>query len=423
MKNKLKRCLICLLLIGGVVLIGSLSSPKETGLEEKSFVKKNVNSLSMMLETEAGSGNYELTTKSEWPTDGYVFNETLSKCENGGELSWDDENKRILMSGNMSDKCYVYFDIYKPMTLSDYVISQYNGIQGNNNIYYHDSSLTNGAGDNSYRYSGTNPNNFVCFGSIADTCPSNNLYRIIGTFDNQVKLIKYDYALRNLLGTDGDYVSSYAEAGLIQTNKGPNSTSNIGVYYWNYKSTTNGSTNTWSYSLLNKTNLNTNFLNKLGSDWTIKISTVSWKVGGNTSNNITYATLNNVYLSEVKNPLSTNTMDKAIEYSAKIGLMYASDYGYASSLDAWENVLSGFNDSTIASTNWMYMGLYEWILTRNSEYTDEAFSINSDGSIISTTVRNNYSLFSFAVRPCFYLNEDVTYVSGDGTSQNPIRID
>ena len=73
--------------------------------------------ISMMLETEAGSGNYEMTTANGWPTDGYVFNTILSKCENGGELSWDDTNKRVLMSGNVSDKCYVYFDkvVIKPV--------------------------------------------------------------------------------------------------------------------------------------------------------------------------------------------------------------------------------------------------------------------------------------------------------------------
>lgn len=76
----------------------------------KSF-KKNENMFSMMLETEAESGNYEMTTRDSWPTSGYKFNSILSKCENGGEISWDDENKRVLMSGNVSDKCYVYFDL------------------------------------------------------------------------------------------------------------------------------------------------------------------------------------------------------------------------------------------------------------------------------------------------------------------------
>lgn len=76
----------------------------------KSF-KKNENMLSMMLETKPESGNYEMTTRDSWPTSGYKFNSILSKCENGGEISWDDENKRVLMSGNVSDKCYVYFDL------------------------------------------------------------------------------------------------------------------------------------------------------------------------------------------------------------------------------------------------------------------------------------------------------------------------
>ena len=76
----------------------------------KSF-KKNENMLSMMLETKPESGNYEMTIRDSWPTSGYKFNSILSKCENGGEISWDDENKRVLMSGNVSDKCYVYFDL------------------------------------------------------------------------------------------------------------------------------------------------------------------------------------------------------------------------------------------------------------------------------------------------------------------------
>ena len=120
-------------------------------------------------------------------TEGYKFNSELSKCENGSTLSWDDTKKVVIMQGNISDKCYVYFD--KILTLANYVSSQYTGTQGGNDIYYHNSSLANGAGDNSYRYAGANPNNYVCFGSDATTCPEDNLYRIIGVFNNQVKLI------------------------------------------------------------------------------------------------------------------------------------------------------------------------------------------------------------------------------------------
>lgn len=105
------------------------------------------------------------------------------------------------------------------LPLNEYVISQYTGTQGENGLYYHDSSLANGAGDNSYRYAGPSDttNNFVCFGSDAATCPTDNLYRIIGVFGENnhgvsgqqlVKLIKYDYAKSALLGTSGDYSGS-----------------------------------------------------------------------------------------------------------------------------------------------------------------------------------------------------------------------
>ena len=92
-----------------------------------------------------------------------MFNSELSKCENGSTLSWDKTNKMVEFSGNMVDKCYVYFDILQVL-LVDYVKSLYTGTQGANNMYYHDAILTNGAEDNSYRYAGANPNNYVCFG-------------------------------------------------------------------------------------------------------------------------------------------------------------------------------------------------------------------------------------------------------------------
>ena len=69
--------------------------------------KENINTsnaLTMMYETEAGSGEYQVSSDATWPQDGYVFNETLSKCENGGILTWDDENKKVLLQTNTSDK-------------------------------------------------------------------------------------------------------------------------------------------------------------------------------------------------------------------------------------------------------------------------------------------------------------------------------
>ena len=40
--------------------------------KENNQIKKQVNTISMMLETEAGSGKYEITTRDSWLTEGYV---------------------------------------------------------------------------------------------------------------------------------------------------------------------------------------------------------------------------------------------------------------------------------------------------------------------------------------------------------------
>ena len=280
-------------------------------------------------------------------------------------------------------------------------------------IYHHDAKLTNGAGDSSYRYSGANPNNYVCFGSNESTCPTDNLYRIIGVFGNQVKLIKYDYATSALLGTDGDYAST----GTPNASYYKGSLTTINTYYWNNST----KKNTWSESLLNKTNLNTNFINNIGTEWANKIATTTWKVGGNTYANISQVVPSVAYQNEIVNPVTTNTTDNATEYSAKIGLMYVSDYGFGADPSAWTTTLYNYdgsvNGSTIRSLNWMHMGYYDWTISRNADTSGGAFRVYYDGYV------HNYFVFNFiAVRPSFNLESSITYVSGSGSASDPMVI-
>ena len=403
--------------------------------ESKPKVVKHKSMLSMNLEQTAGSGDYKTVTQSSWPTEGYKFNAELSRCENGGEINWDDINKKVIVTGNVSDKCYVYFDIWIP-SIAAYCTSGTDlatcvknfGDQGPSvsNIYIHNSSLTNGAGDNSYRYAGANLNNFVCFGSDTSPCPTDNLYRIIGVFGENyhgvtgkqlVKLIKYDYMTTDELGTDGDYSQTYKEWGMDSTYKGTyGDGERIGVYYWNYKAT-GSATNTWSTSLLNKTNLNTNFINNIGTTWANKIATVTWKVGGNTYANISDVVPATTYQNEIVNPVTTNTTDNATTYSAKIGLMYVSDYGFAASPDAWTLTMSSYNNTTAKNNNWMYMGLYEWTISRYADPSNVAFRVYGVGGV------NGYGVGSgIGVRASFSLESSVSYVSGSGSMSDPIVI-
>ncbi|MBD8922454.1 hypothetical protein EGR52_04580 [bacterium] len=408
-----KKVILALIL----VVIFNFVNNKEKELNVLETKELNNNTLSMMLETSAGTGEYQEATASSWPTEGYTFNENLSKCENGSSLSWDNTKKKVVMEGNSSDKCYVYFDVVPPK-LADYVKSLYT-IQGANNLYLHDSSLENGANDGSYRYAGSSEttNNFVCFGydSMDGTCPTDNLYRIIGVFDNQVKLIKYDYANSNLLGTDGDYSTATYSKSSSNTYKGELTT--INSYYWNYKSNTslNGGLGSgiWSSSLLNKTNLNTNYLNNIGKKWNELISMHTWKVyGGSVSFEDTVAI---AYKNEITLPAKNWT------YDAKVGLIYISDYGYAALPSAWTTQLKYYNNQIVTNANWMYMGLIEWTILQAS-YSDTnnyyVYYISSDGSIPPSYFPNS----NYAIRPVFYLNSDISYAGGLGTKSSPFII-
>ena len=397
--------------------------------------RNNLNSgmLSIMLETEAKSGIYEMSKESTWPTKGYKFNAELSKCDNGGELSWDNDKKVVLMSADSINNCYVYFDL-NSQTLAEYVMSQYTGVQGENAMYYHDSTLANGANDNNYRYAGPSEevNNFVCFGSNAAVCPTDNLYRIIGVFgenyhgvsgEQLVKLIKYDYANSNLLGTDGDYYG----LGITDISNYKGELVSINTYRWNFNGATSNATNTWSTSLLNKTNLNTNFLNNIDAAWSDKIVTITWKVGGNTYKNMGQQIPSVAYQNEIINPDAINSTDNAIEYKAKMGLMYVSDYGFSASPSVWTLTMINYDNITATNNNWMYMGIDEWTISRNANYNGIAFLVHNGGGIRGNVIDGGgggvvYNT-NLAIRLSFFLSSSSMYQSGIGTKEDPIRVE
>ena len=381
----------------------------------------NTNTLTMMYETGPNTGEYQVSSDTTWPQEGYVFNDRLSKCENGSELSWDNENKRVIVSTSVSDKCYVYFDVYAPI-FSDYIINDIYTEDGENGLYYHDgigsyNNASQEAGDNSYRYAGANPNNYVCFGSTAATCPNDNLYRIIGVFDDdkdtnyQIKLIKADYTTSGMLGTDGrDYYGTYPYS--TSNYKGSMDTSTIAGYRWNYDTSISSmGSNNWTTSEFNTINLNTNYWNYLGTTWQNLIAETTWHLGGMTSSSNTAKEFydgerNNVGYSS--NPTS---------YRDEIGLMYPSDYGYAANPDAWTTNLSSYSNSTINANNWLYMGAIEWTITPHSSDSRNVFSVLDDGYLYY-----NIASCGYAARPVFYLKSNVALQGGSGTSSDPYTL-
>ena len=265
-------------------------------------------------------------------------------------------------------------------SLASYITNLYTGTQGENGIYYHDASLTNGAGDNSYRFAGASNqvNNYVCFGTNTTPCPENNLYRIIGVFGDKVKLIK---------------------------------STSVGNKAWD-----SNNKNTWSTSSLN-TYLNNEFITTIDETTKGKIAETTWKVGGNTLNNLAKQPAKTAYQNEVVQPNPGTTPNGETEYNKKIGLMYASDYGFAAVPSAWTSTLYDYDGEAIKSANWMYLGTNEWTISRTADNSYGAFRVLDTG-----LVRNSSASNAFGVRPVFNLTSSVNYVSGSGTAADPILV-
>ena len=363
--------------------------------------------------TFAIASDYAITSNSSTQATEQTWNFTLTYLN----LSYDQSAN---YGNSMTTEVSMMKEEKKP-TLADYITGLYT-TDGENGLYYHDGvgTYTNAdqeVGDNSYRYSGADPNNYVCFGSDEETCPEENLYRIIGTFDDdkdsnyQIKLIKSDYTTSAMLGTDGrDYYGTYSYD--TSNYKGSMDTSTIAGYRWNYDTSvsTYGSNN-WTTSEFNKINLNTNYWNYLGPTWQNLIAETTWHLGGMTSSSNTAKAF---YDGERNND---GYGSNPTTYTDEIGLMYPSDYGYAASPDVWTTNLSSYNSSTITANNWLYMGLYEWTITPYSSRSYYVFAVYYYGTLSNGSANGGYS-----ARPVFYLESNVALQGGNGTSSDPYRL-
>ena len=162
-----------------------------------------------------------------------------------------------------------------------------------------------------------------------------NLYRIIGVFGVNVKLIKATLATKEMLGTNGTYSNGSYKFSNISSCPSVNTISN------NYLSSSmiirlngliaapemiRGGCNDWTTSELNTINLNVNFINHLSSNWQAYIKDTEWKLDGIdvTGESGLQINVKTIFDKEIENYKDV--------YTSKIGLLYASDYGYATIL-------------------------------------------------------------------------------------------
>ena len=172
-----------------------------------------------------------------------------------------------------------------------------------------------------------------------------------------------------------------------------------------------GGCSMWKHSELNTINLNTNFINNIGTTRSNMIIATTWKVSGYSVAN---ATAKTIYNEEITNATKTYGSNDEI---SKIGLMYVSDYGFAAIPEVLTLTMKSYDNATATENNWMYSGFTEWCISPKNNYA--VVQLSALGDIINSGVK---TVTISKIYPVFYLKPEILYISGSATKDNPIRI-
>ena len=312
-------------------------------------------------------------------------------CDNADGV-WDIDNWKLdikNITGNVS--CNVSFTS-NPKLLSNVVntTSTSGEVSGNGLLYKSDYGV---------RYKGNNPNNYIWY--------NKELYRIIGktpvctavntdgtckTWNNNgfIKIIRND-SIGGLSYNANETSSSTWVGSTIQKNLNEcflgqiNSRNNTtcATYCYSYYDS--------SYKPVAKCDYTQNGIASSGDYYNMIYNGVYWNIGVTSSTSTTGKTQ---YDKEKTSQTSTNL---------KIGLMYASDYGYA------------MNSTNDYKNNWLFTKGFEWTMTAYSSSSPVIVTYNGGLNFYFASV-------GYAVRPVLYLKSNVYVISGDGSEGNPYKI-
>ena len=253
--------------------------------------------------------------------------------------------------------------------------------------------------DQNIRYYGSNPNNYVIF--------NNELWRIIGVFGNNVKLIRKD----SLGRFSWDSSESNVNGGW-------------GVNEWSQSALKNylntmyyGGTSVTCYNGQNKKEV-TCPANKLDNTSKSLIDNYTWNTGaielGKASDTLAF------YKDERGNLtglINNDTVERTTTWPGYIGLPYATDWAYASGNDICEvNMRSkdSSNKYICLNDNWMSKGEEYWTLSPRASNVNDIWMVSNFVSVWTNSASSPYAL-----HPSIYLKNNVQIISGTGTSSDP----
>ena len=281
--------------------------------------------------------------------------------------------------------------------------------------------------DVNLRYTGANPNNYVEFANTGE------LWRIVGVFnvkdstgkiERKIKLVREktlgeyswnatgnnDYGFNNWTEADlknelnGDYLDT-----TLTANK-----TNWYNSYWTSNGPEFQQTGVFDYTKVIKSNYQN------------MISESVWNIGGNSYNNPSSAPYGLPLLDQYNRERGTITYQNSspTKWTGKVGLIYPSDYGYASTnSECRENLRAGiiydplnkqysYVNVKCIFDNWLYNSKLYWTL---SPYSDSSYDV----FVVSGHIAGTPASYAFNIFPSLYLKPNIKITSGTGEKDRP----
>ena len=327
---------------------------------------------------------------------------------------------------NVDDnKVYVYSDTRDYITIRDYIIDLYNdeslrtsnGLKKDNTV------------DTNIRYYGSDPNNYVSF--------NNELWRIIGVFGNNVKLVRSE-SLGSLSWDSSD--SSINKGNGI--NQWGESTYGDGSYYegadlqvYLNKMYYGGDTTVTCYDGYQNSTITcpTNTLDRTAK---LLIDKHTWSLGAIEMSIEDTISFYNAERGTANGKTCTSgnycndSVIRTTKWTGYVALPYITDWAYASSESICETNIQTKDSSNLfvcKNNNWMQRSAWTWYLSPGvqSANANYVWTVSGNGNVANYIMFGAMSKFAYYgsnVAPSIYLKSSVLMKGGTGTSSDPYKL-
>ena len=222
-----------------------------------------------------------------------------------------------------------------------------------------------------YRYIGENPNNYVTY--------NNEIWRIIGVF-----------TVDNGAGRKEQRMKLVRKEGI--------------PVVWD-----SNSSNNWTKSSIMKA-LNEEF--SLTSEAESMIGNAKWYLGGYS----THSQIASKFYEEERDRIAYQGYETS--WKGKVGLIYPSDYGYATGTNACLEKELNMWETECQGTSWLNQGSNQWTMMSDKAKTDEVITITNKGYASNAVVNSS----DIVAHPVVYLRSEVQISGGKGTEQEPYTL-